>query len=432
MARTIAHFWPEMGSWLGLMTDTRDQESIIYSRRFLFWTANMPFLLKLGSRRKLRFELDSPTALANLNALSQSHMQSRAHSDTVEHFLSHVPTGALEAVRRKMIHRLIRMRALDYGRLHGYFLLVLDGTGQLHFPRRHCEHCLERTSKGKTYSYHNVLEAKLVTPDGLALSAASEFIENTDPQASKQDCELKAFGRLAEKIKKQYPQLRLCLVLDALYANGTVFTTCEKNHWKYFITFKQGSMPAVWTEYQSLLKLSRANCKVVQRDKNISQEFAWVEGMEHIDDHKRHHTFNIFQCLEKCRLDHSESYFAWLTNFPIRPDTVADLGNKGGRCRWKIENEGFNTQKNGGFNLEHAYSTKRRQMHNWYILLQISHMILQLVERGSLLSQRAKLSFGSLAAMARRLWESIRNVLIPEEALDIAAAARIQIRLNSS
>ena len=59
-------------------------------------------------------------------------------------------------------------------------------------------------------------------------------------------------------------------------------------------------------------------------------------------------------------------------------------------------------------------------------------MILQLVERGSLLSQNAKLSFGSLAAMARRLWESIRNVLIPEETLDIAAAARIQIRLNSS
>ncbi len=432
MARTIAHFWPEMGSWLGQMADTRDQESITYPRRFLFWTAGMTFLLKLGSRRKLRFELDSPTALANLNALSQSKMKSCAHSDTVEHFLSHVPTGAFETVRRKMIHRLIRMKALDYARLHGYYLLVLDGTGQLRFQRRHCEHCLERTNNGKTYYYHNVLEAKLVTPDGLALSAASEFVENTDPHATKQDCELKAFGRLSEKIKKHYPQLRLCLGMDALYANGTVFTTCEKNHWKYFITFKQGSMPAVWTEYQSLLKLSRSNCKVVQKDKNISQEFAWVEGMEHIDDHKRHHTFNIFQCLEKCRQDHTESYFAWLTNFPICSDTVAELGNQGARCRWKIENEGFNTQKNGGFNLEHAYSTKRRQMHNWYILLQISHMILQLVEHGSLLRQNAKLSFGSLAAMARRLWESIRNVLIPDEALDIAAAARTQIRLNSS
>jgi len=122
----------------------------------------------------------------------------------------------------------------------------------------------------------------------------------------------------------------------------------------------------------------------------------------------------------------------WLTNFPVRVDTVDELGNKGARCRWKIENEGFNIQKNGGFNLAHAYSTKRRQMHNWYILLQIAHLILQFLERGNLLCQDVKRSFGSIRAMAQRLWESIRNVLIPLEALDIAAAACIQIRLNSS
>ncbi len=39
--------------------------------------------------------------------------------------------------------------------------------------------------------------------------------------------------RRAIKIKKQYPQLRLCLCMDALYANGTVFTTYEQNYWKY-------------------------------------------------------------------------------------------------------------------------------------------------------------------------------------------------------
>lgn len=432
MAKTMAHFWPEMGLWLGRMADTRDQDSITYPRRFLFWTASMAFLLKLGSRRKLRFELDSRTALANLNRLSQSAMESRAHSDTVEHFLSHVPTGAVEKIRHQMIQRLIRMKVLDYGRLHGHFLLVLDGTGQLHFRRRHCEHCLERTRDGQTHYYHQVLEAKLVTPDGLALSVASEFIENTDPKATKQDCELKAFGRLADKIKKQYPQLRLCLCMDALYANGAVFTICEKNGWKYFITFKPGSLPALWTEYQSLLPLCPSNRKVVQVDKNTRQQFAWVEGMEHIDNHHRRHTVNAFDCLEQRGHGHADSYFAWLTNFSIHPDTVAELANQGARCRWKIENEGFNIQKNGGFNLEHAYSTKRRQMHNWYLLLQISHLILQLVERGSLLRQNAQTSFGSLAAMARRLWESIRNVLIPQEALDIAAAARIQIRINSS
>ena len=432
LAKTMAHFWPEMRHWLGQLVDTRDQDSITYPRQFLFWTGSMIFLLKMGSRRKLRFELDSPVALANLNRLSQSAMTRRAHSDTVEHFLSHVPTGSLEKLLPRMVHRVIRMKVLDYTRLHGHLLLVLDATGQLHFRTRHCEHCLERTVKGQTHYYHHVLEAKLVTPDGLAISIASEFIENTDPNAPKQDCELKAFRRLAEKIKRQYPQLRLCLCMDALYANGSVFTICEQNHWKYFITFKPGSMPALWTEYQSLLALLAVNCKVVQVDQHTRQEFAWVNGMEHIDDRKRHHRFNVFQCTEHYGKDPKERHLAWLTNFPIRVDTVDELGNKGARCRWKIKNEGFNIQKNGGFNLAHAYSTKRRQMHNWYILLQIAHLILQFLERGSLLCQDVKRSFGSIRAMAQRLWESIRNVLIPQEALDIAAAARIQIRLNSS
>ena len=108
------------------------------------------------------------------------------------------------------------------------------------------------------------------------------------------------------------------------------------------------------------------------------------------------------------------------------------LGNRGGRCRWKIENEGFNVQKNNGFNLEHAYSTGDWQIKNFYILLQIAHLILQLVERGRLFGPDAKKLFGSLIDLARRLAESIRNVLIPAEAVDPANARSIQIRLNTS
>jgi hypothetical protein len=58
--------------------------------------------------------------------------------------------------------------------------------------------------------------------------------------------------------------------------------------------------------------------------------------------------------------------------------------------------------------------------------------LLQLVERGSLLIQEARKLFGSLKGMARRLAESIRNVLVPADAIDSALAAKIEIRLNSS
>lgn len=411
------------------MADTRVQEMCTYGRQFLLIQGLMLFLLKLGSRRQVRFELDSPEALENLNRLSGCRQDTVAHGDTLNHFLGHVPPQALHDLRRDMVRRLIRMKALDGGRLFGHFLVVLDGTGQFYFRRRHCEHCLTRTLDGKTQYYHHVLEAKLVTPSGLALSIGSEFIENSDPNATKQDCEIKAFARLAPRLKKDFPQLLLCLCLDGLYAKGTVLSICEQNRWKYFITFKEGSMPAVWKEYQTLLDLCPANRKSHTSDQGVTQEFAWVEDLEYVDDHGRRHQFNALQCHEQN--GRNKKFFAWLTNFTIRPENVAALVNRGGRCRWKIENEGFNTQKNGGFNLEHAYGIGERQIKNYYVLLQIAHMILQLIERGSLLGADCKRLFGSIRNLARRLAESLRNRLIPPEATDPAAHC-IQIRLNSS
>jgi hypothetical protein len=390
----------------------------------------MGFLLKLGSRRRLRFELDTPQALANLNRLSHAQQETMAHSDTLNYFLGRVPVASLAALRRKMLQRLLRMKALDHGRLLGHFLVVVDGTGQLRFNRPHCQHCLKQTHGERTIYFHHVLEAKLVTAEGLALSLDSEFIENTDPQASKQDCELKAFARLAERLKKNYPQLLLCLCLDGLYANGTAIQICQSNHWKYIITFKEGSLPALWADYQGLLKLCPRNRTTDTTPEGTRQSFAWVEGLEHVDEQKRPHRVNAFQCQE--RRDSECHFFAWLTNFSVSRQTVLALANRGGRCRWKIENEGFNLQKNGGFNLEHAYSTGELEIKNFYVLLQIAHLILQLMERGNLLRQEAKKLFGSLANLARRLSESIRNVLIPADALDPIRAAAIQIRLNSS
>ena len=72
------------------------------------------------------------------------------------------------------------------------------------------------------------------------------------------------------------------------------------------------------------------------------------------------------------------------------------------------------------------------QIKNFYVLLQIAHMILQLMERGSLLGGDCKLLFGCIRNLARRLSESLRNRLIPPEATDPAIARHIQIRLNTS
>ena len=111
---------------------------------------------------------------------------------------------------------------------------------------------------------------------------------------------------------------------------------------------------------------------------------------------------------------------------------------RGGRQRWREENEGFNTQKHNGLNLEHAYSHECWAA--YYFLLQIAHMLLQLLEKGSLLQQLAQARgketavglVGSVKNMAQRLLESLRYRHWEDEAFDAKAAGRIQIRLNSS
>ena len=106
LAKTVAHFFPDLFDWLGEVRDQRDQECITYGRRFLLWMGLMGFLLKLGSRWRLRFELNSPQALANLSRLSHAQKETVAHSDTLNYFLGRVPPASLTRLRRKMVHRL--------------------------------------------------------------------------------------------------------------------------------------------------------------------------------------------------------------------------------------------------------------------------------------------------------------------------------------
>jgi hypothetical protein len=310
--------------------------------------------------------------------------------------------------------------------LKGAFLIALDATGQLRFHRRHCPYCLTRSlSNGATLYYHPVLEAKLVTSGGLAFSVATEFIDNRDG-GEKQDCELRAFQRLAPKLKGRYPRLAVTLLGDALYACAAFFDVCRQNRWNFIVTFKQGSIPALFEEYQALRDLEGANRAEHFPDADTHQSFAWVNGLEH-----QGHKLDAFECVETVRGQAKQRYYAWLTNLPVGCASVVTLANQGGRQRWKIENQGFDVQKHHGYELEHAYSRRPVAAENFYYLLQIAHAINQLMIKGTLRKVFVK-ALGSLRNYYRRLAESLRNDLIGAEAVDPATAARIQIRLDTS
>ena len=229
---------------------------------------------------------------------------------------------------------------------------------------------------------HPDLEAKLVTSTGLSISLASEFIENIPGRDyEKQDCEQKAFVRLAVKIKKYFPRLPICILGDGLYPNNTVFDTCEKNSWKFIITLKDGNLKSFQQEV-NLLKATAIKQNVMMADKysETTREYAFLNDIDYTG-----RPFSWVECLEtrlniKSKLS-SIQRFVYITNMNLTRQNVVETAQCG-RLRWKIENQGFNSQKNNGYGLEHKFSRKSYPaMQNYYQLLQIAHMINQLVEQ---------------------------------------------------
>jgi hypothetical protein len=133
-------------------------------------------------------------------------------------------------------------------------LVVIDGTGVITYSQWQCVHCLKKVlHNGETLYYHPVLEAMLVTRNGFSFSLMTEFIENQDLSADKQNFELTAFYRLAKRIKKRFPRLPICRLLDGLYAGGPTFEGCEKNLWKYLIVLREDDLPNVHFSYAAAL-----------------------------------------------------------------------------------------------------------------------------------------------------------------------------------
>jgi len=430
---TVQHFFGGFEHMFQGLTDRRDQARITYPLSVLMATGVLMFLFRLGARRQIAKLLrGNGPAAAKYHALFGT--QQCPHGDTLNYAFARVTVAEAQEAVTHMTETLIRRKILYRHRLLGrYYLVAIDGTGMLTFSERHCPHCMTRTSHGRTLFYHPVLEAKLVTPSGFAFSLLTEFIENPAENPTKQDCELKAFYRLAQRLKQRFPRLPICLLLDGLYAGGPTFSVCEKNRWKYLTVLQDADIPYINDEFKFLSALEPQDHIVfrtgVQRE--IQQDLRWVNQIAYEDAGGQEHQVAVIECLEaKPTTDNhpQTTRFKWVTNFEVTAQTVVTLANQGGRVRWKIENEGFNVQKTGGYALEHRYSQDPIAGKVFYLLLQIAHLLAQLIEHGSLFRQAFPNGVGSAKNIAFRLLEVWRNLRLCPTLICQMLKTRLQIR----
>lgn len=437
-------FWGKWATVFAGVSDPRNPNLIIYSLGSLLFTGTFLFVCRLGSRRGVKDKLRS-------NGPSQAKfaawfgVENIPHGDTLNYGYQRLKVDEVQEVVCRSVETLIRKKVLYRYRLLGvYFLVAIDGTGVLTFRERHCPHCLtKKLHNGETLYYHPVLEAKLVTSNGFAFSLMTEFIENTDLSADKQDCELKAFYRLSARLKKRFPHLPICLLLDGLYAGGPTFRLCEDYDWKYFIVLREGDLPNLHRSFavaiaqlpnqRKQVELDEVNTQ--RRAEHIQQVYHWAEDLLYTDSQDRSYRLGLIECQE-VRTDtrgHTKAiHYKWITNFSLTAHNVDRLANQGGRLRWKIENEGFNVQKNSELNLEHPYSQDPTARKVFYLLLQLACIIFQLMQHGSLLAQAFPDRLRTAKNLAFRLLEAWRNLtLSPEEMLALSNGS-YQIRFDTS
>ena len=408
----MKHYFPSLIPLLKELPDTRHQSYIDYEKEVLLICRILGAVFEIGSMRSITESFNRTNCIKNVSLILglEEELKELPYWETINDYLKLLPSSELEAIIPQLVNRLTRMRTFENSRIRNkYWHILVDATHLYTFKEKHCDHCLVREFKDKSTGevirreyYHVALEAKLVILGKVVISLCTEFVENETTKTTKQDCELKAFYRLAEKLKKQFPRLPICLGMDSLYAAAPVFDLCRKYGWHYIIRFKDGSIKTIAKEFHAL-KGMESEQVWTQMENDIAKTYKYVLKIPY-----EAHELNIVECEQSDR----EYSFVFITDLNVTrrncEQVVAD-----GRCRWKIENEGFNEQKNGGMGLEHIFCRDYNAIKNHYFLIQIGHMISQLLEYGlRSLTALSKIASNRLIADVK---ESFRSAALNTE-----------------
>jgi len=340
----------------------------------------MMSVFRKGSRNASDNERDPEASVKNYESIFRVRFPS---ADTADEIMRRTDEKCSEKLETRLVKIPIKKKVFHKNRIFGkYFPIAVDGSHAMTVSEGHCEHCLKRTSgkSGKTAYFHNAAEAEPVTENGFSISPATERVENPEGKYDKQDCGLKAFGRLAEKLKKDFPRLPICIVGDGLYPDRTFFRICRENGREFTVSSGDGNLPSVWEEIRELKELSEENRRQItdsEGEKKTVRTYTWINGIDY-----QGFIPNRSECAEES--DGKAAGSVSVSSLEADRFTVTEI-TEAGRMRRKTENGGSDIRKNHGYGPGHKYSrVSLRAAGNYCQCMQIAHMINQLSGLGSL------------------------------------------------
>jgi hypothetical protein len=415
--RVVRAVFPRLNDWLNRLPDPRVQELCLYAAAHLWWQIIATFLSRKGSRNGYDEQRQEGAAAWNMGALCGQTAEDPRFagaptvtcSDNAAHHASRVDSEQVARIPVLMFRDLLERRLFEGVRLFDHwYVLVVDGS-----VKEKCRQGFHEGGKSSTGDarYRYVLQLSVIGPEGTLFPLMHEEMDVQNPQTEKEDCELKSFHRLSQRLKREFPRLPICLVADALYACQPIVVICQQFDWKYILTLKEGRQPTTWDETIRLLPLNQSNrlrCRLGQDGKGGLQDFRWVE-----DVMLGEHQTNVILSGEITA--QTATLYAYITNFSnLSPARVAVVVNRGGRERHLIEDT-FNTQKNNGIGLEHVFCAQATASKNYYTMMQVAQILWIITCRGCLQRLYDWARRATEQGLARALWEGLRAARLPLE-----------------
>jgi len=349
----------------------------------------------------LQFDEDcrSATTSANLKTL---YTIERAPCDTrLRERLDEVDPRTLRPLYQRLFSQLQRGKGLEgFSYLHGHYLLSLDGTGYFSSSKVHCAQCGEKHHRNGTVTYsHQMLGAVLVHPERKeVIRLAPEPILKQDG-AKKNDCERNAAKRLLLDLRREHPHLKLIVIEDALASNAPHIRLLKELDLRFIL----GAKPS---DHRFLFDW------VAQTPSTAEHAFTDEPGVHHrlryrngapLNDANFELEVNFLEYWETTP-DATVTHFSWVTDIPLDESNLMPL-MRGGRARWKIENETFNTLKNQGYRFEHNFGHGYQHLSTVLMhLMMLAFLIDQIQPLGCRLFQAAL----AVAKAKSRLWRKLR------------------------
>jgi len=358
-------------------------------------------MFKLKYPSLLQFDKDriDPAHASNLKTLF--HVDQVPCDTSLRERLDEVDPRLLRPLFKKLFALAQRSKVLEsFEYLDGAYLCSIDGTGYFHSKSVHCDNCCVKNHKDGTVSYyHQMLCSVLVHPDKKnVIPFCPEPIQKMDG-SKKNDCERNASKRLLKDLKREHPHLKLVIVEDSLSSNAPHIKLLES------------------LEYQYILGAKPSDHKWL---------FDWVEASsrcqyECIDENQYHHRFEYINDVplnasnEDVRvnfLEHWETrpngkviHHTWVCNITLTQNNVFKI-MRGGRARWKVENETINTLKTQEYNFEHNFGHGKKHLsHVLALLMMLTFMLDELGFIACYFMQQAK----TVLLGKKRMWRKIRS-----------------------